>query len=52
MLNTTVAINGGLYEKQKSITVNFAPVCRFNDLGTKKTAEWLLAKTKSRLPSC
>ena len=32
LLNTTAAINGGLYEKQKSITVNFAPVCRYNAL--------------------
>ena len=32
--NITEAINGGLYEKQKSITVNFAPVCRYNALST------------------
>ena len=32
LLNATEAINGGLYEKQKSITVNFAPVCRYNAL--------------------
>ena len=51
LLNTTAAINGGLYEKQKSITVNFAPVCRYNALFCRNdTIDLYAPKGQERMP--
>ena len=51
MLNTTVAINGGLYEKQKSITVNLASVCSLNALFCRNdTIDLYAPKGQERMP--